>query len=242
MCDKLVDKHINIIGTTNTITHRHEDNLEAADSGTLGNVFKSNSPCVDKRIATNPLGIRMPDGHIIYSSHTALLPQDTTPIKARHAHIFPDLKNKALLSIGMFCDNRCLAIFDDKKVHIINKKNNKHIMHGTRNNQSSLYMVHLTPKQNENMTEFNIPDRHFAGSLYKSKSKADMCTFLRLFSVASDFLRNFWTSCLVSPGHVERKLFFIADISVDVHGLHSARWRKVHRPAFDFDSYKLPEK
>ena len=62
------------------------------------------------------------------------------------------------------------------------------------------------------------------------------------FTVASDFWRNFWTSCLMSPGHVERNLFFISDISVDVHGLHSARWRQVHRSAFDLDSYKLPEK
>ena len=30
----------------------------------------------------------------------------------------------------------------------------------------------------------------------------------------------------MSPGHVERKFFVVADISVDVHGLHSARWRK----------------
>ena len=134
MCDKFDSKHINIIRTTNNITHKHVDNLAAADSGTSGNVLKSNSPCVNKRIATNPLVIHMPDKHIIYSSHTDLLPQDTLPIKARHAHIFPDLKNKALLSIGMFYDNGCLAIFDDKKVHIINKNTNKHIMHGTRDN------------------------------------------------------------------------------------------------------------
>ena len=99
-------------------------------------------------IATNPLGIHIPDGHIIYYSHTALLPQDTLPIEARHAHIFPDLKNKALLSIVMFCDNGYLALFDDKKVHIIDKQTNRNIMHGTRDNQSSLYMVPLTPEQN----------------------------------------------------------------------------------------------
>ena len=29
------------------------------------------------------------------------------------------------------------------------------------------------------------------------------------FSVASDFWRDFWTSCFVSPGHVERKLFLL---------------------------------
>ena len=47
-------------------------------------------------------------------------------------------------------------------------------------------------------------------------------------------------SCSVIPGHVERNFIFIADISVDVHGIHIARWRKVHRSAFDLDSYKLP--
>ena len=131
-------------------------------------------------MATKPPGICMTDGHIIYSSHTALLPQGTLPIKSWHAHISPDLKNKALLSIGMFCDNGCLALFDDKKVHTIDRRTNKNIMHGTRENQSSLYMVPLIPEQNENMTEFKILERHFAGSLYESKSKADLCTFLHL--------------------------------------------------------------
>ena len=41
------------------------------------------------------------------------------------------------------------------------------------------------------------------------------------------------------PGHVERKFFFIEDISVDVHGLHSARWKKVHRLVFDLVLYRL---
>ena len=134
VCDKLDNKYINIIETTNTITHKHVDNIAAADSGTSIHFLKSNSPCVKKRIAINPLGIRMPDGHIIFSSHTALLPQDTLPIEARHAPIVHDSKNKVLLSIGMFYDNGCIAIFNNKKVHIINKKTNKHIMHETRDN------------------------------------------------------------------------------------------------------------
>ena len=122
----------------------------------------------------------MPDGHIIYSSHTALLPQDTLPIKARQAQIFLDLKNKALLSIGMFCDNRCLALFDDKKVYILEKGTNKNIMHVTRDNKSTLYMVPLITKQNEDMTECKIPEASFSGSLYEAKSKTDLSTFLHL--------------------------------------------------------------
>ena len=98
VCDKLVNNHINIIGTTNTITQKYVDNIAAADYGKLGHFLKSNSPCVDKRIATNPIGIRMPDGQIVYSSHTALLLHDTLPTEARHAHISPEFKNKAWLS------------------------------------------------------------------------------------------------------------------------------------------------
>ena len=98
VCDKLVDNNINIISTTNTITHNYNvDNLAAADSGTSGYFLKSNSPCVNKITAINPLGIRMPDGHIIYSSHTDLLPQNSLPLSARQAQNFPDLKNKALI-------------------------------------------------------------------------------------------------------------------------------------------------
>ena len=116
MCDKLVNNVINIIDITNTITHNYNvENIAAADSGTSVKKFKPNSPCVKKQTAINPLGIRIPDGHIIYSSHTDLLPQNTLPIAARQAHIFLNLKNKALLSICMFCDNGCLALFDEKK-------------------------------------------------------------------------------------------------------------------------------
>ena len=53
-------------------------------------------------------------------------------------------------------------------------------MHGTRDNKSTLYMVPLTLEQNEDMTECKIPERHFAGSLYETKSKSDLSTFLHL--------------------------------------------------------------
>ena len=80
----------------------------------------------------------------------------------------------------MSFDNRCLALFGEKKVYIIDKRTNKNIMHGTRNNKSTLYMVTLTTKQDEDMTEFNIPEHHFAGSVYEAKSKSGLSTFLHL--------------------------------------------------------------
>ena len=74
----------------------------------------------------------MPDGHIIYSSHTDLLPQNTLPLVAQQAHIFPDLNNKALLSIDMFYDNKCLALFDDKKSTTLTKNQQEHHARDTR--------------------------------------------------------------------------------------------------------------
>ena len=53
-------------------------------------------------------------------------------------------------------------------------------MHKTHDNQTYIYMVPLKPEQNESMTEVKTPERHFSGSLYESKSKADLCTFLHL--------------------------------------------------------------
>ena len=106
--------------------------MAIADSGTTGHYLKSNSPCVEKQIARIPLPIRMPNGEIIQSSHTALLPQTNIPIEARKAHIFPGLKNKSLLSIGTLCDNGCKATFDDTEVIIENKENNEIVMRGTR--------------------------------------------------------------------------------------------------------------
>ena len=53
-------------------------------------------------------------------------------------------------------------------------------MYRTRDKNSTLYMVPLTTKQNENMTECKILEHHFAGSVYEKKSKSDLSTFLHL--------------------------------------------------------------
>ena len=53
-------------------------------------------------------------------------------------------------------------------------------MHRKCDNQNFLYMVPLKPEKKGNTTEVKIPEFHFAGSLYASKSKANLCTFLHL--------------------------------------------------------------
>ena len=97
----------------------------------------------------------------------ALLYKTDLPIEAQKAHIFPGL-NKALLSIGSFCDHVYQAVFNDNTLLILNKGNEKIMMKDKRDPLSNLYMLNLAQRTNL-MTEFKTPDKYFAGSLYECK-------------------------------------------------------------------------
>ena len=57
------------------------------------------------------------------------------------------------MSIGLFCDNRCLAIFDKKEVRIIDKKTKKYIIRGGIDPLTKIFMLDINEKE---MIEKNI--------------------------------------------------------------------------------------
>ena len=122
-----------------TLVLKTINNSAIADTGTTGNYLPINAPCIDKRVTNNPISICMPNGQLLQSTHTALL-NNQLPVEAREAHLFPGL-SKALISIGLLCDNGCIATFDEDKVTIINKKDGKIIMTGGRELLSRLYTL-----------------------------------------------------------------------------------------------------
>ena len=132
-------------------------------------------PCDNKKMAFSPLPICIPNWEIITSTHTDLLSKKDLPIAARKSHLFPGL-NKALLSIGTFCDHVCQDIFYDNTVLILNKGGGKVMKKGKRDPRSNLYMLNLT-QQNRLMTEFPTPDEYFAGSVYECKSKGTVVDY-----------------------------------------------------------------
>ena len=93
----------------------------------------------------------MPNGETINSTHTVLIPITGLLLKAREVHIFPGLKNRDLLLIRTFCDNGCIAIFDDKHVIIKNKVTQEVLMKGGRDQNTTMYMLEL--HNNSIMTE-----------------------------------------------------------------------------------------
>ena len=54
------------------------------------------------------------------STHTELLPFPQLLLVAQRAHILPALQNKALISIGQFCDSNFTAVFHYGQVNLIN--------------------------------------------------------------------------------------------------------------------------
>ena len=146
-----------------------------ADTGTTGHYLNLYSPCENKKIAVIPLPILMPNGKIITSTHTALLSKPDLPIEVQKAHIFTGL-NKALLSIGNFCNHGYQAVFDDKEVLILRKINGKMMIKGRRYPLSNLYMLNLNQRSNL-MTKFRTPDEYFSRNVYECKSKGTLVDY-----------------------------------------------------------------
>ena len=125
---------------TNHVTESTQSNTipEAIfDSVTTGHFLVPTSITTDIKPYISPFHVTLPDGYKIQASHTTLLPIPQLPITAREAHIFPDLDNHSLISIGKLCDSGCIAIFT--KTHVYIQFNNITILSGRRHPTSGLY-------------------------------------------------------------------------------------------------------
>jgi hypothetical protein len=101
-----------------------------------------NSPCTNPQPVSDGIFVMLPNGDRIQATHTALLPLPQLPLAARHAHIFPALRNRALLSIGQFCDSGFEAIFTAN--HVTLRRNGIDELLGTRDHRNGLWNIRLS--------------------------------------------------------------------------------------------------
>ena len=146
-----------------------KQNMAIADSGTTGHFLQINSDCIEKRKVTSGLEVKLPDGATIKSTHTAILDIPQLPMRARRAHLFPDIKH-ALLSISMLCDEGYMAIFDKIRVYII--KDGIVLLSGIRDPRTNLYMVNITPDNNQVQPELDIKHMQNLGGIEKFANNA----------------------------------------------------------------------
>jgi hypothetical protein len=172
-----------------------------ADSGRTGHFLQADSPCLNKTPISNGLRVLLPDGSTIQATHTTLLDMPNFPIAARQAHIFPQLKHNALISISQFCDYGCTALFTSTDVQIL--ANSTTIIRGSRQPTTGLWTIDLNNQPNLPNSSKRILG-HAANSVYEMETKADLVAYLHRCSfspTAPGWLKAIKNGCFTTwPG------------------------------------------
>ena len=166
------------LSTSITIRIIHSLKAAVVDSGTAGQYLTEDLACLKNNKLVFLLPVKKPNREITSSTNQALLPNTALTRKERETHIFPCLKNIAsLVSIGNFCNNGCISIFDNNFVYILSRLTHEVIMKGGRNINSGLYVLELANKAKNTMIETKIPDTLFANNIYECKSKFNLVKY-----------------------------------------------------------------
>jgi hypothetical protein len=97
------------------------------------------------------------------------------PIAARQAHIFPQLKHNALISISQFCDHGCTALFTSTDVQIL--VNSTTIIRGSWQPTTGLWTIDLDNQPNLPNSSKRILG-HASNSVYEMETKANLVAYL----------------------------------------------------------------
>ena len=119
-----------------------------ADSGCTSTYISSNTPHINKQ-PCEPIRVTLPDGRQILSNEKGELCFPHLPPPVKQAHIFPDLHNKALLSLGTFCDNDYSIKLTKNKIDITSNDNNEINLSGHRDQLTSLWLINIEAVQDQ---------------------------------------------------------------------------------------------
>jgi hypothetical protein len=105
--------HINAI----TIAPNHA----VADTGATSIIIMDGVDVVNRRVATKPLTVNLPDGRKVKSTHACDITIPGLPVTLT-GHIIPDLKTALLIGICPLCKVGCKVILDNEKCDIVYKE------------------------------------------------------------------------------------------------------------------------
>ncbi len=100
------------------------------------------TPVLNKRVASNPLTISLPDGTKIRSTHDCDILIPGLP-KILTGHIVPQLEIASLIGIRVLCEAGCKVTFCDKHCDVLYNK--KLILRGFKDPATDLWTLPITP-------------------------------------------------------------------------------------------------
>jgi hypothetical protein len=117
-------------------------NLAVADMGAMSIFVMDGVDVENKRLATKPLTVNLPDGRKIKSTHVCNINTGLPVILM--GHIIPDLKIASLIGICPLCKVGCKVIFDNEKCDVVYKGNI--ILRGYKDPTTDLWTLPITKK------------------------------------------------------------------------------------------------
>jgi hypothetical protein len=122
-----------------------------SDSGASSHFLIKGSPAVNVKIAKHPIAIKLPDGSIIWSSHTCNLDIPWLPTEMTEAHIVPGLDHSSLISTKKFCEAGCKVVFDEAECRVYYK--NELVLCGGRDKKTEMWQLPINPISKNNRLE-----------------------------------------------------------------------------------------
>jgi hypothetical protein len=161
------------------------------NSGCTGHFLLVNAQCLNKVKSRTPLTVRLPNGATMESSHTAELDIPELNAAAYKAHVFPDMANHSLLSVGQFCNEGYIVTFKHASVTICNSEKSL-ILSGPRDLDTGLWRINLKQRNN------HIPEP-IANNVYELRNTVSLVHYLHkaLFSPMKSALLQ-----AVKDGHI----------------------------------------
>ena len=114
------------------------------DTGATAIFIMQGTPVANKRIATKPLTINLPDGSKIKSTHCCDINIVGLP-KVLTGHIVPSLSIASLIGVRVLCEAGCTVTFNKEHCDIIYNK--KTILRGVKDITTDLWTIPINATQ-----------------------------------------------------------------------------------------------
>jgi hypothetical protein len=105
-------------------------------------IYHGRRHVANKRVASKPLTINLPDGHKVQSTHVCNITIPSLPTVLM-GHILPDLALALLVGIRPLCKACCWVIFDNNKCDV--KFDGNIILRGYKDPSTDLWTLPITP-------------------------------------------------------------------------------------------------
>ena len=111
-------------------------------------------------------------------------------VATRQLHVLPDLQNRALLSIGQFCDHRFQVHYNKTATHLTNSDTT---IHGSIHPSNRLCYIELNP-QYSSPASGTGPVTHAANNAYSMTAKRNIVQYLQYEAFIPTF--STWTKAI----------------------------------------------